>query len=495
MSHTVVALPRLIELRSQYDNTLLRYVKEEGEVKGFVQFRGEQVGSADAKFEVQSSTNGNGLVHLRSCYNNKYLVLNENNNWIAAKAEKPEEDQSKRSCTLLRPTSVIGDPKKIRLTNVHLENYLCLWRAAAPYYGCVLAGGSGTDASYCDIFNVIDWQAMVFLPKYVTFEGDNGKFLQACWCEGHEYLQFSEAKIDDNPMRVGNEIVETTNGNICIRNLHWKKYWRLSPNWIWADSTTPTSYGTVFEPVQISDDTIALRNVANNLFCTRLTTEGKESCLNANSGTINSWAKLKVSELVISKKVENVNFRLMDARIYGESIVLMDSSSNTNQGNATQEQIFDLSYKVKTSSTWSSTVSLKASIETSFSVGLPLIMDGEVKVGFEVAGEYMWGETKEVEEGRTFNYKVMIPPKTKVTVRLMATRGTCDVPFSYTQRDVLYTGETVTTEMDDGVYTGVNSYSYYTDVKEEPLNIDHNIKAAGFKRVAKVSPSGEIIPI
>ncbi|KAL8127603.1 uncharacterized protein LOC141717276 [Apium graveolens] len=494
MSLTVVGLPRLIEVRSQCDNTLLRYVKEEGEVKGFVQFRGEQVGSADAKFEVHSSESGNGLVHIRSCYNNKYLVLDKNN-WIAAKAEKPEEDQSKRSCTLFRPTSVDGDPKKMRITHVHLGNYLCLWRTAAPYNGCVMARYSNPDASSCDVFNVIDWQSLVFLPKYVTFKGDNNKFLQAYWYENHEYLQFSEAKVEDNPMRVGNEIVQTSNGNICIRNLYWNKYWRLSPNWIWSDSTTSTSYGTVFQPVKISNDSIALRNVANNLFCTRHTTEGKESCLNADSGTINSWAKLKVFELVISKKVENVNFRIMDARIYGESIVLMDSSSNTNQGNAIQEQTFDLSYKVKTSSTWSSTVSLKASIETSFSVGLPSIVEGEVKVGFEVAGEYMWGKTKEVEEDRSFTYKVMIPPKTKVTVRVMATRGTCDVPFSYTQRDVLYTGETVTTQMDDGVYTGVNSYSYYTDVKEESLIKDHNIEAAGFKKVAKVSPSGEIIPL
>lgn len=107
----------------------------------------------------------------------------------------------------------------------------------------------------------------------------------------------------------------------------------------------------------------------------------------------------------------------------------------------------------------------------------------------------MWGETKEVEEERSFTYKVLIPPKTKVTVRLMATRGTCDVPFYYTQREVLYTGETVVTQVDDGVYTGVNNYSYYTEVKEESLIKDHNIKAEGFKKVAKVSPSGEMIPI
>ncbi|XP_074378583.1 uncharacterized protein LOC141720127 [Apium graveolens] len=490
MSPTVVALPSLIELRSQYDNTLMRYVKEEGEVKRFVKFHGEQVGSADAKFEVQSSTNGNGLVHIRSCYNNKYLVLNENNNWFAAKAEKPEEDQFKRSCTLLRPTSVDGDPKKIRLTNVHLENYLCLSRAAAPYYGCVLAGCSDPDASSCDVFHVIDWQSLVLLPKYVAFKGDNDKFLRALWYLKHGYLQFSAANMADHLMLVGNEIVETSNGNICIRNLHWKKYWRLSPDWIWADSTDPSSYGTEFEPVKISDDTIALRSIANNLFCKRLTTGGVENCLNAGSGTIDTYSKLKVSELAISRKIENVNFRLMDARIYGESVVMMSSSSFTNNGSEIQEQTFHLSYKDPALSTWSWNVSLKTSVETTFKLGLPMIEDGEVKLGDEVAGEYLWGETKDIGVERSFTYRVMIPPKTKVTLRLLATCGTCDVPFSYALHEVLYTGETVTIEMEDGVYTGVNNYSYYIEVKEESLIKDHNIEAAGFKKVAKVSPSG-----
>ncbi|KAK1392475.1 hypothetical protein POM88_011531 [Heracleum sosnowskyi] len=420
MSPPVVALPRVIELRSQFDKTLLRYVKEEGEVKGFVHFRGEQVGSADAKFEVHSSGNGNGLVHIRSCYNNKFLVLNNDNNWIAAEAEKPEEDQSMRSCTLLRPTSVDGDPKKIRLTNVHLENNICLWQAAAPYYGCVLANYSDPDASSCDVFNVIDWQSLVFLPKYVAFTGDNNLFLRAHWQEDHNYLQFWDPNMEDYPMSVGNEIVETTN-------------------------------------VKISDDTIALRNVANNLFCTRLTTEGKEDCLNAGSNTISKWAKFKVSELIISRKIENVNFRLMDARIYGASVVMMDGSSNTNHGSETQEQTFNFSFKDKTSSTWSRNVSMKASVETSFKVGIPEIVEGEVKVGYEVAGEYMWGETKDIEEDRSFTYKVLIPPKTKVTVRLVA--NPC--------------------------------FSYYTEVKEEYLE-DHNFRASGFKRVAEVSPSGEM---
>lgn len=52
-----------------------------------------------------------------------------------------------------------------------------------------------------------------------------------------------------------------------------------------------------------------------------------------------------------------------------------------------------------------------------------------------------------------------------VTVSLLATQGTCDVPYSYTQRDVLTTGDTVTYYLDDGVYRGVNSYNFTYNTK------------------------------
>lgn len=92
-------------------------------MKGCVEFSGEHVLDTDAEFEIHRSETYKGLVHIRSCHNNKYLVLVEEYNWIVAKAEKPEEDQSMRSYTLLRPTPVDMNLQKIRPTNVRL---MCL---------------------------------------------------------------------------------------------------------------------------------------------------------------------------------------------------------------------------------------------------------------------------------------------------------------------------------------------------------------------------------
>ncbi|KAL6548461.1 hypothetical protein OROGR_008882 [Orobanche gracilis] len=501
---SVVALPRLIELRSVYNKKLLRIAKEyeEGVVKlekGFVEFSGEHSGSADAKFEVHSSSVGNGLVHIRSCYNNKYLRVSDDNNWTVAKAEKTEEDQSKRSCTLLRPTTTIATTEDgnsgttIRLTNVHLENNLCLWQeeaannddkpTAAAGEGGVVTSNSDPDTSLCDVFDVIDLQSRVQLPQYVAFKGDNNMFLRGRWLQKLPYLQFSLGSVGDDPKAAGNEITTTSNGNIYIRNMYYDKYWRLMPYWIRCDVTNPVTKNndTLFEVVLCGDDTIALRSVDNKLFCTRTSMDNKDSVLCCQTPSINTWAMFKVSDFVLSRKIENIDFRIADAMIYNVKIVTLVTSSHINQGSTARESVFTLSYKQSTSSTWNSSISRMTNIKTTFKAVIPLIVDGGIEMGLQNSQVYTWGETKVEEQEISNSYKVVIPPNTKVKLRVMCTIGTCDVPFSYTQQDVLPTGETVTTKMDDGVYTGNNNYFFETQSKEESLVKDPNIPAQGFK--------------
>ncbi|RVW19125.1 hypothetical protein CK203_095135 [Vitis vinifera] len=59
------------------------------------------------------------------------------------------------------------------------------------------------------------------------------------------------------------------------------------------------------------------------LWGTRLTTEGKTNCLNAAVSTISKELCLEVGELVLSRNTYNVNFCLMDARIYNQRVIVM----------------------------------------------------------------------------------------------------------------------------------------------------------------------------
>lgn len=99
-------------------------------------------------------------------------------------------------------------------------------------------------------------------------------------------------------------------GHVRIKSDQWGKFWRRSPNWIWADSTdiTANNKDTLFWPVRIDEKTIALRNAGNNYFCKGLTVDGKYDCLNAAASTITSEARLEVQELVNDRKLYNVRY-------------------------------------------------------------------------------------------------------------------------------------------------------------------------------------------
>ncbi|KAI9107258.1 hypothetical protein K1719_021646 [Acacia pycnantha] len=450
-----MSLPSFVVLKSNYNNKYLRYIQEDVQVHGFLQFSGEEVVSPYAKFEVEKAKSGHGLVHIRCCYNNKYWVRwTQNHWWIVAGANEPEEDQSKWSCTLFKPIYIDADANTIRFLHVQLGHYACLWRTGAPFASCLFAGSENPDKDSCDACTIIDWESLLILPKHVAFKGDNGQYLSARWIEGYQYLQFASNDVGDPT--VGNEIFTTYDGSIRVKSNYFSKFWRRSPNWIWADSydTTNNNSDTLFWPIKVDNNVVALRNLGNNNFCMRLTTEGKTSCLNSGVSTISKEARIEVEDLVISRQIYNVNFRLLDARIYSQRVLTMATGVAINRTQEPNNAEVKLSYTETKSSTWNASLSLKQGVKTTFKAGLPFIGDGEIEVSVEFSGAYE---------------RFTVPPMTMVTVSLLATVGSCDVPFSYTQRDTLTNGKRVPYVMDDGIYTGINSFKFKYETKQEKL--------------------------
>ncbi|KAI8561134.1 hypothetical protein RHMOL_Rhmol04G0313800 [Rhododendron molle] len=356
-----MALPSLVVIKSNYNHKYLRYIHEDGKVHGLLQFSGEEIVSPYVKFAVEAAKYGHGLVHIRCCCNNKYWQRSsKDNNWIAAVGDQPEEDQSKWSCTLFEPLYVAGDAKKLRFRHVQLGNYACLWRAAAPYESC----------------------------------------------------------LDIGDITVGNEVITTGDGSVRIKSDYHGRFWRRSPNWIWADNASNSTEDpdTLFWPIKVdSSNVIALRNLGNNNFCKLLTTEGKTNCLNAAVSTITKEARLEVHETVFSRSVYNCNYRLTDARIYGKTVLTMATGEAINYNNEPSSFSIKLSYTKTKSSTWNYSVSLKLGVKTTFETGIPFILDGKVEVSAEVTGTKGWGETETSTTTVETVYNVTVPPKTKVT--------------------------------------------------------------------------------
>ncbi|CAI9772399.1 unnamed protein product [Fraxinus pennsylvanica] len=482
-TYASVPLPRYVVLLSQYNSKYLSYINDDTKLHGLMRFSGEQAVSTYAKYEVERarSSANKGLVHIRCSYNNKYWRKQSKDSlWIAALANESNENHSDWSCTLFEPVYVNGQDaaQGVRFRSVQNKHYACLWRAAKPYSSCLYAGSESPNNELCDVCTIIDWETFLVLPKHVAFKGDNGKYLTAASKEGHQYLQFSSDDI--GAPGVGNEVFITRNGSVVIKSDYYGKFWRRSPDWIWADTnhkiTDPSSIDNtefsddlLFWPIKLGDKEVALRNLGNNYFCKRLTTQGKESCLNAGVSTISKEARLEVSEIVVSRNIYNVDYRLLDSRIYNQTVITVATGNAVNDSDLPNIVDLKLSYVETKTATWNASVSLKLGAKITFETGIPLIIDGKVELSGEFTGTCTQGEAMTTTQTLETTYKVIVPPRTGVRVCMLATKGSCNVPFSYTQHDTLTNGQKVTYHMDDGVYTGVNSYNFKYETKAETL--------------------------
>ncbi|XP_039133102.1 LOW QUALITY PROTEIN: uncharacterized protein LOC120270144 [Dioscorea cayenensis subsp. rotundata] len=476
-----VVLPRFIVINFNDNDEkddkrhYMGYINEKGkEYNGYLAFTETQAVSAYAKFEVETADR-NGLVHIRSSQNNKYWVrTKENDNggnlaWITTTAEKPENDQCKESCTLFK--FIIEDATTNMYRIVHIQSgcyLLAKWRASN--FPCFVGANDKTCQEYeNDIFKIIDWDSLVILPKYMAFKGDNGQYLCLRQIEGYPYLQFSTDDIGDSTAAFEN--FTTENGTIRIKSTSNNEFWRRSPNWIWADSNENSNNNkdTLFRPIKVDYQTIGLLNLGNNHFCKRLTTEGKTSCLNAAVPTVTKEAKIKVEEPVLTRNIYDVKYDMENSRVYDETVLVVAKNSATNNTQQTSSLDVKLSYTNTRTSNWKTMLSLKLGMKAIMASVFHSFFDGKIEISGEVQSGVEWGETTTTITVLEVVHKVVVAPMSKVTVSLIATNGKCDVPFTFMQKDTLYNGNTITTEVQGGTYTGSNFYSIKFETKQDKI--------------------------
>ncbi|KAI3845606.1 hypothetical protein MKX03_015722 [Papaver bracteatum] len=166
-----------------------------------------------------------------------------------------------------------------------------------------------------------------------------------------------------------------------------------------------------------------------------------------------------IEEPVDSRTISNVRYRLSDARIYNERTTGLITDEAVNRLHVPVTSELNLTETVTNTTNWSRSVTLTIGVTISGSAGIPF-----------VANSWDWGttseETQEVGSVRT----VDVPPMSRVRGTLMATRLSFDVPFTYTQRDVMKNGKIKVYQKDDGLFTGHNGYGYYYEVVPLPLD-------------------------
>ncbi|KAK9109361.1 hypothetical protein Sjap_017421 [Stephania japonica] len=396
---------------------------------------------------------------------------------IAAATETIEEDTTKWSCTLFEPINVVQDGEgnyDLSLRHAHdaQHQYRVVIQPWSHNVFLHLKRGVRFNPTK---FKVLEWNKFVIFPKYVAFKGDNDCYLSAKTIEEKPYLQFASKGVADPT--VGQEVFLNRDGTIRIKSNHFGKFWRCSVNWIWCDASDAQSHhkDCLFQPVKLDGNVVALRNLGNNNYCQRLTTEGKTDCLNTAVRNIYNEARLEIGELVFSRKIHNLEFRVDKAKVDIEQVILAMSNKveNVPEGRDAKSEV-KMTYEVQKSSTWKASASLSLGVTTTFETSIPLVTSGKIEISTQLTKSYEWGKTKASSVKVEASTEVIVPPKSKRRVIVVATKGLCNLPFSYYQTDLLTNGRYVNVQKHDGMYTGVNYY----DISSIIVN-DEGLDASG----------------
>ncbi|KAK9741469.1 hypothetical protein RND81_03G108600 [Saponaria officinalis] len=450
-------------------------VISDGEYQGHLDYTTPEVLNVNAKFAVEYAHDG--LVHIRSCSTNKYWVRSSTDGyWIMAKASEPLDDASAWNCTLFR-MDLISDDNQATFYHVQSKTTLRIPNDDSDRKMFLCIDPSATTEA---ISIAIDLDTIATLPKYVAFKADNGLFF--------DYSTFMFSSDDSGISTCMNEIETTKDGYIRIKQKgDTETYWIFVGNTLlirMANIPELMKY-SLFSVVKLNgNNTIALRHVASNKFCRRGDPQKGTDCVLAAASSVVREAQFEVVECAFSRTVQVLEFDLDKSRIYNLTPISSDTHTYDNPTDQEQEATMNLVISTTKTTTWNNSVSVSAGVETTFKTGVPFIADGSITVSAETSYSHDFGGSTEETQEVGDTYTVKVPPMKRVTGRGMATKGTCDVPFTYTQVDHLTDGTIERRTLSDGIFTGVNAYNFYQDVHNEDVPEELKLKFAKAKSAA-----------
>nr|XP_043635966.1 uncharacterized protein LOC122607115 [Erigeron canadensis] len=449
---------------------------------GILKFDEQTWTSPRTKFAAEPAAGG--LYHIRSVYNNKYLVIiGSSNSWIVASAKKPEEDTSKgASCTLFEPYSLPNDDQTTITATVRLRHVgtgISATLSPGPAdddddddHGVLLLSSSTSTTG--SSFILRDSETALVLPSRVAFRsqdinnGDN--YLGSIWLYGKFMYQQFRSGLDIGDPRVSKELLPINNevNYYHIMDLYNGRLWTRADGWIRADVDDP-SLSDSFSFVQIKDNVFALRSYGgvNQYFCGPYTEDASVNCLNAAYPSISKETRLVIEEAVLEREIKDVEYRIGDSRVYDEQPVEVDHEYGTNNLPTDTSMTLEFTTTDSRTTSWNNSVSVQLGVKVTFETTyVPFIAKSTVELSAEFGYTHEWGGEVTTQHERKSSYTVTVSPMKTVKVTMLATTGKCDVPFSYTQRDLLPSGEWVETRKDDGIFKGLNSYDIHYKSEE-----------------------------
>ncbi|KAF4379642.1 uncharacterized protein LOC115719775 [Cannabis sativa] len=456
-----------VVLKSKFNGKYLRRISEEYGIEKelpqtFLNFLGDDITSPVVKFELERAKKDAEGVHIRCCHNNKYLAPN-GSGWVFASADHPDEEEGDQN-TLF----------KLVKTQIDEQEYFKIQHVGLKYFAQILVTDNNHSSGLfmCpkeiphpnDAFKVLDWDSLVIFPKNVALRSNlnNQKYVSPRVFNTYPFLQFDAEEIADQT--VVNEISTFSDGFVRIKNLSTKNYWRRGDgDWIYNDhpEAKDDDLGYLFWPIKLGDNIVALKNMGSSYFCEKFSEGDVESCVKAGAKSITNEAKLCVSSSSMLRSIYGILFREEDGRVYNLNKVYIDEIVADNPEDIENTLTIKFSYKKKSSSNFTNSVSFKLDVKPTLHIdAIPVIVDGKIEISADVGGNIEWEKPDTVETLTKATFTAKAPPNTTTKFTLVAIQGTCEVPFSYIQREILYNGDTVIQTMEDGIYTGVNMFNF-----------------------------------
>ncbi|XP_074284743.1 uncharacterized protein LOC141610542 isoform X3 [Silene latifolia] len=509
-----MSLPALVVFSVSDSNREVRYLSFTGPQRQLRFGPVEDVFSDLARFAVEPA--GDGLVHIRSCYDNFYWTrASRFEPWLLASNRQKVDDLSRDDSTLFRPRMSAGN---VFVSFVHARSGLnVVMRPAtdAHAYNLCVEHGAPTEFSYTDYVRL----RMIRLPKYVIFLGDNFKSLGVWQSTANSGYPKYTYEHNSTSRDVAFEVFYNKSGdNIRVKSLRFNEFWCVfPPSSVVVVGPIPESDPRMLFDVALSNpsyqswDGIAIRSLAFNLYCYR-------------------WDAIRGDELVAGTNIANDTracIRPIYLAVLGRSRVNVESLRHAWRG-PTSSRVLDVMHVSNSESREvertvraqyqgqrigfsNSFPIIKAadSAKAVFNVPLPkFVTNGGLQFSEEktnITSTWNWG-TETLPFIMSEAVVLKIPPRSRVTATLSVNIATYEVPFSYKQIDELPYGGTQTQDLHDGVYKVETEYgasfSYsnvrpfttevlddeniYTDIQALNLEVV-NLQDDGIKVEAKAS--------
>ncbi|XP_074284737.1 uncharacterized protein LOC141610534 [Silene latifolia] len=455
-----MSLPALVVFSVRDSNNEVRYLSFTGPQRQLRCGTEEGVYSDNVNFVVEPA--GDGLVHIRSCYENCYWTrASRFEAWLLASSPEKVEDMSKDECTLFRPRMTAGN---VSVGFVHAQsglNVVMRPSTDAHAYNLCVEPGAPTDFSFLDFAHL----SKTKLPKYVMFLGDNNRYLSPkSTLPDWAFLHFAEY---DNPTSrdVGFEVFYNKNGDILrFKSMSLNNFWHVMlPGR--RVLITPYSSGdmsfdaAVSSPQNASEDGIALRSLTFNQYCHRVSSAEQEYFAGLSTPhTLNAWLRPRYVASPGKGHVNIESFRNAWKGPKGTRFLKEELISNSEFQE--RETILPTEYQARKTTTISNSFALVKGHPTVFNGQMPSVLaTGELDIP-DMATDVIasWGLSATINVPTKEDVKIVLPPRSSVRVTLSVNRATYEVPFSYQQIDDFPFGGTETQNLHDGVFKIESEY-------------------------------------